>query len=74
MLAETCLELFDHGNTYMRTIKKQLDARLKSMRSEKAHEPAFRVASVECFRHDVAISELESSIPPPPDMQRFLGF
>lgn len=63
MLGETCIELFDHGNTYMRAINKQLDTRVKSMRSEKAHESAFRVASVECHRHDVTIPELVNSTP-----------
>ncbi len=58
ILPETCMELFDYGNTYMRTIKKQLETRMKSQHFEKTNDAELRFAIQESRREDVTIREL----------------
>lgn len=58
VLPEMCLEMFDHGNTYMRAIKKQIDTRIKALQAEKSCDPEFQQASLQCFREDITMREL----------------
>ncbi len=62
ILQETCMELFDYGNSYMRTIKKQLETRMKSQHFERTNEAEFRVSIQESRREDVTIRELVINI------------